>query len=94
MDRIVEHQYSIKNNVLNGEISKSFIDVKDFETLKNNYFYGYVLPGMEYRPDLIADYYLGSSQSAWILYVVNEFTNGIKDFTKGRQIKIPNINLM
>lgn len=93
MSRIVDYQYTIQNGILNAK-AKSFIDNKDFDNIKANCSNGYVLSGMEYRPDLIADYYLGSYEYAWLLQVVNGFTNGVKDFTPGRLIKIPDLRLL
>ena len=46
---------------------------------------------MEYRPDLVADYYLGDSSLSWLITYVNNFFNGIKDYKVGTKIKIPKI---
>lgn len=71
---------------------KGFMENSNVDGLRNNFTYGYILPEMEYRPDKIAAYYMGNSDLAWAIMLANDFINGIKDFTLGRKIKIPNAN--
>lgn len=81
-----------ENNLYNPilkENTKGFIDNSIKEQLQNNFTYGYVLRGMEYRPDLVAYYYFGDPRKAWMITVANNFRNGIKDYTSGRKLKIP-----
>lgn len=52
---------------------------------------GRVLKGMEYRPDKVAQYYLGDGSYAWAIFFVNNFTNGISELRLGREIKLPKI---
>ena len=44
---------------------------------------------MEYRPDLIAKEFLNDPSLAWVITAANNFTKGIKDYTPGRKIFIP-----
>lgn len=56
-----------------------------------------VLPGMEYRPDKIAAYYLsddlnsrlGNETLGWLIDITNGFFGGIKDYYLGRELLIP-----
>jgi len=87
----VDLQSSIYN-VIVGDTTKGFLDNSTIESIRNSSSYGSVLKGMEYRPDLLAEYYLGDSKYAWALIVANNFTNGIEDFTLGRKILLPNLS--
>lgn len=89
MNRLVlqKEQY---NPIINDN-SKGFLDNKEIANLRNNCIDGYILKGMEFRPDLVANYYLGDPRKAWAITFVNNFVNGIKDYTIGKKIKIPKI---
>ena len=86
--RLTELQPTLFNSVLNEE-TKGFADLKTITEAQ--YTEGQVLRGMEYRPDLVADYYLGNSQLAWMITCINCFENGISDYTLGKKLKIPSI---
>ena len=86
MRSIGDLQTTFFNPIL-GEEAKGFAELKNIEDA--TYIEGYVKKGMEYRPDLVADYYLGDSKKAWLITCFNRFTNGIRDYTLGRKIKIP-----
>ena len=86
--RILGNRKIIKDLVL-GEKINAFIDNKSLESLKQSYYYGDIKRGMQYRPDLVAEYYLGNAYDSWIISYINEFVNGIEDYTLGRKIKIP-----
>lgn len=90
MYSITDYQETIYNPILE-EKAKGFLDASTMESLKQNYTYGYVLKGMEYRPDLVANYYLGSVNYSWLITYVNEFFKGVSEYTVGRKIKIPKI---
>ena len=85
---ITELQQLMFNSVL-GEDTKGFAELKDIR--EQQYSEGSVLKGMEYRPDLVADYYLGNSNLAWMITSINNFVNGIEDYTLGKKLKIPSI---
>ena len=51
---------------------------------------GYVLQGMEYRPDKISAYYLGTTDYDWVILAVNT-VNGLQDLTFGKELVIPSI---
>lgn len=78
-------------NPIIKDYSKGFLDEKEMSKYKNNYTYGYVLQGMEFRPDLVAKYYMGDPELSWLITYVNEFEDGIKDYILGRKIKIPGV---
>ena len=86
-------KYTFVDNFFCKELNtniKGFMNKSNIDALQNNFTYGYVLPEMEYRPDKLAAYYMGDSNLAWSIVIANGFVNGIKDFTLGRKIKIPN----
>ena len=85
---------SLQKNIYNPIIEKKvsgFLDNLDLDKLKNDCVDGVIKKGMEYRPDLVADYYLGDSSLSWLITYVNNFFNGIKDYKVGTKIKIPKI---
>lgn len=88
--RRTELQPTIFNAIINDN-SKGFLDNKELEEMRNNCTDGYILKGMEYRPDLVANYYLGDPKKSWAITFVNNFYNGIKDYKLGKKIKIPQI---
>ena len=81
-------QEEIYNPILN-ENTKGFLDNQKMEELRKNVTYGYILQGMELRPDLVAEYYLGDPTMSWAITYINNFFNGIEDYTAGKKIKIP-----
>lgn len=83
-------QRTIYNPIIEKNVS-GFLDNLDLENLRKNYTMGIIKKGMEYRPDLVADYYLGDSSLAWLITYVNNFFNGIKDYKIGKKIKIPKL---
>jgi len=85
---IGELQRTIYNPILKQN-TKSFLDNDELEDIKNNYSEGVIMNGMQYRPDVVADYYMGDSNYAWLITYINDFYNGIKDYTLGKKIKIP-----
>lgn len=88
--RINDCRKSILDPVL-GEVITGFIDNLDLDNLKNNCYTGVVKRGMQFRPDLVAEYYLGNAYLSWLITFVNEFVNGMEDYTLGRKIRIPRI---
>lgn len=71
---------------------KGFFDRDNCDILKENSTTQIIPPGMEYRPDKVATYYLGSSTYSWMIDLANDFENGIKDYKLGRKILVPNID--
>lgn len=49
-------------------------------------------PKWEYRPDLISNYFYGTSQLWWVLQEYNQFFRMPQDFYADRVIKIPDSN--
>jgi hypothetical protein len=94
----------IRQNIYSGYLNnyiKAFPNVRDIELIINNSKSSdgngnkyTVLTGMEYRPDIISLYYLGDTKYAWAIYYANYSSEGIKFFTLGREIKIPDINAL
>ena len=85
---------SLQKKIYNPTIEKKvsgFLDNLDLDKLRNDCIDGVIKKGMEYRPDLVADYYLGDSSLSWLITYVNNFFNGIKDYKVGTKIKIPKI---
>ena len=83
---------NIQDNIYNPilkETTKGFAELDKIKSL--SYSDGYVMKGMEYRPDLVADYYLGDSSLSWLITCYNNFTNGLKDYTLGKKLKIPRV---
>lgn len=81
-------QRTIYNPIIKKNVS-GFLDNLDLENLRKNYSIGIIKKGMEYRPDLVANYYLGDSSLSWLITYINDFFNGIKDYKMGKKIKIP-----
>lgn len=69
---------------------KGFMSKKNLDALSSSSRVGYVLKGMEYRPDKIAYYYLEDPKLSWLITLANGFTNGIADYYPGRKLIIPN----
>lgn len=68
---------------------KGFMSAKCLEIIKEDCKDGYVMQGMEYRPDKIAAYYLGDERLGWLIDIANGFSDGIKSYYLGRKLKIP-----
>ena len=68
-----------------------FIDISKITEYKSTAKTGKVLKGMEYRPDKISAYYLGTSKYAWLISMLNNFTNGVQDYYLGRDLLIPTL---
>ena len=84
---------NVKSKELDDNI-KGFFERVNCDILKKNSTTGKILSGMEYRPDKVAAYYLGGSNYSWLIDLANDFTEGIKDYYKGREILIPNIDVV
>ena len=75
----------LKNNFINNiyceELDtdiKSFLTAKQLKILKEHSTEGYVLQGMEFRPDKVAAYYLGDERLGWAISAASGFINGWK----------------
>lgn len=79
---------NIYSSILKENI-KGFIDESEITSMRNSATTGQVLHGMAYRPDKVAEYYLGNSNYAWKISLINNFENGIRDYYEGRSILIP-----
>jgi hypothetical protein len=79
---------TIHSKILDDDI-KGFIEESEIESLRSSATTGQVLHGMAYRPDKVAEYYLGNSNYAWKISLINNFENGIRDYYEGRSILIP-----
>lgn len=86
----IEIEEMNKSNILNEDI-KGFPLKESYSELKENFTYGVILRGMQYRPDKIAEYYLGDAKMAWAISFANGFTKGVVEYRLGRKIKIPKI---
>ena len=84
----LELQTTFFNPILE-EKAKGFAELKNIDNA--SFTYGYVMRGMEYRPDLIAQYYLGDSSLGWQITYFNNFINGLSDYTLGKKLKIPRV---
>ena len=91
----MRYNYSgeIYNSIINSNV-KDFLDYSLIEKLSFDSTEGMVLQGMEYRPDKISEYYLGSSSYAWAITLINKFSEGVKEYTLFRKIKIPSLNTL
>jgi len=89
MRGIENYRKSIKNPILDKQV-KGFVNGSYIDSLRSNTYVAKIPVGMGYRPDLVAEYFLHDSNSAWIITCINNFTNGIKDYKEGRKILIPN----
>lgn len=68
-----------------------FISIKDIKVLVSGVddtFYKIPLE-YQYRPDLIARYFYGTTQLAWVLTLVNDIENSPEGFTSGRILRVP-----
>lgn len=68
---------------------KGFLRADQLKILREHSTVGYVLQGMEFRPDKVAAYYLGDERLGWAISAASGFINGIKDYREGRKISIP-----
>lgn len=84
-----ELQDSIYNRILGG-YTKGFVNNKNIDSLKSTKIVTVPI-GMEYRPDLLAEYYLGDSNYGWAILLANRLENGIQDLYAGKKIMIPKI---
>ena len=83
-----EIQNTIYNPIIETD-AKGFADASAIEDYKGVGFKTTIPIGMEYRPDLIAKEFLNDPNLAWVITAANNFTKGIKDYTPGRKIFIP-----
>lgn len=90
MERL-DYQTSFYNPIIKETCKGFLIEDNELKSLKENAMMASVPKGMEYRPDLIAEVYFGDPTMAWLISYVNNFTNGVRDYTLGRAIKIPQI---
>ena len=88
--RASAYRGTIFNSVIQQNTRGFFIN--DLNKFKKKYTTVNIQKNMEYRPDLIAAYYLGDPSLDWLITFVNEFTNGLEDYQYGREIKIPSLN--
>jgi hypothetical protein len=82
--------YNLENSsVFQGYDSKGFLD-RNFinKLLDGTETNGFILQGMQYRPDKVSIYYYGTPFLHWIITLVNNFF-GIQDYTEGKEIKLP-----
>lgn len=89
MDRI-DSQETVYNPIIDGE-AKGFLDYSVIEYYRRNSSLDSIPVGLEYRPDLIARHFLGNERLAWLISAVNNFNGGVKDYTEGRMLLIPNV---
>jgi len=89
MNSIENFRDNLKNPILNKEV-KGFLNQDSLNKYKENTRTEVIPFGMSYRPDLIANYFLGDPTAGWIIMYVNNFLNGIKDLEEGKKILIPN----
>lgn len=88
--QILDYQSKLQNPIINSE-TKGFASKELLVNYLSNKIKTKIPVGLEYRPDLIAKQFLGDERLAWLITYVNNFTNGIKDYTPGRDIYIPNV---
>jgi hypothetical protein len=86
---IIDYENTLYNKILKTD-TKGFVDKDKLSNFYNNKYKTNIPAGMEYRPDLIARYFLGDEKMAWLITYINDFNNGIKDYTPNREIYIPN----
>jgi hypothetical protein len=87
--------YNLENStVFEGYDSKGFLD-RNFvnKLLDGTETNGYILQGMQYRPDKVSIYYYGTPFLHWVITLVNDFF-GIQDYTEGREIKVPSVRTL
>lgn len=87
----LEFEREIYSDIVGKDI-KGFPLYEDYAFLFNETEDAIIHIGMEYRPDKIAEYYLGDSRLAWVITYLNKFSNGIRDYTLGKKIKIPKLS--
>jgi hypothetical protein len=83
---------SFINNIYCEELDtdvKGFLTAKQLKILKEHSTEGYVLQGMEFRPDKVAAYYLGDERLGWAISAASGFINGIQDYREGIKVLIP-----
>lgn len=51
---------------------------------------GYIPPGYEHRPDLVANLFYGSAKYFWYVALTSQLYDIFEDFIVGQRIKIPN----
>lgn len=90
MDR-TSNQETVYNPII-GSDSKGFLNYSVIARYRKNSRLEVVPIGLAYRPDLIARHFLNNEKLAWLISAVNNFHNGVKDYTEGRMILIPNVN--
>lgn len=90
MDRI-SNQETVYNPIIDSD-AKGFLNHSVIDYYKKNSTIASVPIGLGYRPDLVARHFLGNERQAWLISAVNNFTNGIKDYTEGRMLLIPSID--
>jgi hypothetical protein len=86
------HYYNLENSTtFEGYNSKGFLD-RNFidKLLDGSESTGFVLQGMQYRPDKVSMYYYQTPFLHWIITLVNGFF-GVQDYTEGTEIKLPSI---
>jgi hypothetical protein len=88
MSAIESYRNIIHNPVINDDV-KGFVNANTIKNFKKNTYKTVIPIGMGYRPDLVAEYFLGDSNLSWLITCVNNFTNGISDYKEGRSILIP-----
>ena len=88
--RIIDYEDTVYNPILETT-TKSFANKKLLSGYLQNKYKTKIPVGLEYRPDLIARQFLGDETLGWLITYVNNFTNGVKDYTPNRSIYIPNI---
>jgi hypothetical protein len=86
--KISNLQSDTYNSIL-GETTKGFAELKKINNLQ--YTEVYITKAFEYRPDLLAYYYLGDSNLGWLITCFNGFVNGLSDYTYGKKLKIPSV---
>jgi len=78
----LETLYDEKNVPYNGVFNN--IDFRIYESYYKSYK---ILADEQYRPDKIAWKLLGSQDFSWILDLINNFENGIKEYEQNKIIK-------
>lgn len=76
-------------NPIIERVANGFLDNRELSDFRGKYVMGEIKKEMEYRPDLVAYYYLNDSTLGWMITYINDFFNGVSDYKVGRKIKIP-----
>lgn len=71
---------------------KGFMSADNIRILRENSTIQTIPFGMDYRPDKVAAYFLGSENLAWMITLASGFENGIKDYYYARKIRVPNLD--